>query len=50
MGKHKEAEESGNCYNCDEHVGCENIVVNHETRWPVCRDCDFELSMENSNE
>lgn len=46
MGKHKIAHETGECHNCGEKVGSENICVNGATCWPVCEDCDFELSME----
>lgn len=49
MGKHAEAEKSGECYNCGECVGADKLTVNLSTRWPVCEECDFELDM-NSEE
>jgi len=46
MGKHQNAEATGQCYNCDEIVGKENLVVNIATRWPVCENCDHELEQD----
>ena len=46
MGKHTEAERTGECYNCGKAVGAENLTVNEDTRWPVCLDCDCEIRMD----
>lgn len=50
MGKFTEAEKTGECYNCGEKVGVDNLVTNRNHCWPVCHDCDFELNMEWSEE